>query len=90
MFVTAFLRVVLILVLVYAVLSIIKGVASSWKRGPTRPARPAPPDALVRDDVCGIYLPRRDAIRDVVDGREVFFCSPDCRKKARSGARPAQ
>lgn len=90
MFAAGFLRFLLILVLAYAILSIVKGIAASWTRRPAPPPRSAPPDALVKDEVCGVYLPRRDAIRDVIDGRERFFCSEDCRRKARAKTPPAQ
>jgi uncharacterized protein len=38
--------------------------------------------AMVRDEVCNTYLPREDAIREVRDGRELFFCSERCRREA--------
>ncbi len=37
---------------------------------------------MVRDEVCNTYLPREDALCDVRDGREVFYCSEECRRKA--------
>lgn len=36
---------------------------------------------MVKDEVCHMYLPKEDAVRDIADGREVYFCSRDCRKK---------
>jgi YHS domain-containing protein len=90
MFVAGFLRLLLYLALAYAILSIVKGIASSFRSGPARPPRSGPPDALVKDDVCGTYLPRRDALRAVIDGRERFFCSAECRDKARAGGGPSQ
>jgi YHS domain-containing protein len=35
-------------------------------------------EELVRDPVCHLYLPRSEAIRRQVRGREYFFCSPGC------------
>lgn len=35
-------------------------------------------DEMVLDPACGTYIPRRDAIRQVVDGKEIFFCSDEC------------
>jgi YHS domain-containing protein len=90
MFVAGFLRLLLYLALAYAVLSIVKGIAAALSRDASKPRWPAPPDALVRDDVCGLYLPRRDAIRAVVGGRERFFCSRECRAKAEAGSPTAQ
>jgi len=36
---------------------------------------------MVKDEVCNTYLPREDAIRENWDGKEFFFCSPECRGK---------
>jgi len=83
-------RLLLYAVLAYVILSIIKGIAGSGRRSAPPPPRPAPLDTLVKDDVCGTYLPRRDSIRAVIDGQERFFCSQDCRKKAKDGGGPSQ
>ncbi|MCJ7588699.1 MAG: hypothetical protein MUQ00_12480 [Candidatus Aminicenantes bacterium] len=86
MFLAGILRLLVYAILAYVILSIIKGIAASGARKPTPPSRPSGPDTLVKDEICGTYLPRRDAVRDVVDGRERFFCSRECRKKAKAGA----
>ena len=53
-----------------------------------RPRKNAPRDGtarlsgvMVKDETCQTYLPKSEAIREVVDGREMFFCSQDCRRK---------
>ena len=38
-------------------------------------------EEMVRDPVCQLYLPRAEAIRRTVQGREYFFCSPGCLDK---------
>lgn len=38
-------------------------------------------DVMVQDPVCGTYIPKKDGIRVVAGGREVYFCSEDCRRK---------
>jgi YHS domain-containing protein len=35
-------------------------------------------DVMVKDPVCGMYLPRGDAIRETIDGRTFYFCSQEC------------
>jgi uncharacterized protein len=40
---------------------------------------------MVKDDVCNTYIPKEEAIREVRDGRERFFCSEECRRKSRAG-----
>ncbi len=41
---------------------------------------------LVRDRVCNTFLPREQAIRSVVAGREEHFCSAGCRDQALAGS----
>lgn len=57
-------------------------------RSLTRPRKPASPkqirSEMVKDDVCNIYIPKDEAIREFRDGRERFFCSEECRRKSRA------
>jgi uncharacterized protein len=46
-----------------------------------RQASTAVAEEMVRDPVCQLYLPRGEAIRRKVQGREYFFCSPGCLDK---------
>jgi YHS domain-containing protein len=36
---------------------------------------------MVKDESCNTYVPKEEAIREVIDGKEYFFCSKECRKK---------
>ena len=36
---------------------------------------------MVKDDVCNTYLPKEDALREVHQGIEYYFCSDSCRQK---------
>ena len=38
-------------------------------------------DEMVQDPSCMTYIPRRDAQRKVVGGKEFFFCSKECVEK---------
>ena len=38
-------------------------------------------DDLVKDPVCGVYVPVRTAISTTADGKQVYFCSENCRKR---------
>jgi YHS domain-containing protein len=54
------------------------------RRGPRETDRQRPTaiaEEMVRDPVCQLYLPRSEAIRRNVQGREHFFCSPGCLDK---------
>ncbi len=42
---------------------------------------------MVRDPVCGLYVPGRDALKIVVRGVPVYFCSEQCRRKFVEGVR---
>ncbi len=50
-------------------------------RPPAPPSQPRISGAMVKDEACGIYVPKETAIREVIDGEEHFFCSKECRKK---------
>jgi len=75
---------------------IILRVAMFWRKisRTTASARPETPPALsgtmVKDEICQTYLPKEKALREIIDGEERFFCSPECRRKCleeRSGGR---
>ncbi len=86
MFLAGILRLLVYVILAYIVYSIFKGLAGSGPRKAASSTRPSAANTLVKDEVCGTFLPREDALRDVVEGREQFFCSQECRKKAKAGA----
>jgi len=35
-------------------------------------------DVMVKDPVCGLYLPKGDAVRETIGGRTLYFCSQEC------------
>lgn len=76
-------RIVVVLMLVRLVLQFVAGVVRGL-RGEPAPGRPRPGGAvdLVRDPVCGTFVPRDGALRGRREGREAFFCSAACRDKA--------
>ena len=44
-------------------------------------AEGGPVDEMVQDPSCLTYIPRRDARRKVIGGKEFFFCSNECAEK---------
>jgi len=36
---------------------------------------------MVKDEICNTYLAKEEAIKEIVEGKEYFFCSQTCRKK---------
>ncbi len=46
-------------------------------------------DQLVKDPVCGVYTPKRDAYPLIWEGKPYYFCSKECRDRfRRSRSRP--
>ena len=45
--------------------------------------------AMVRDRICGTFLPRARALTLRVDGEEHFFCSESCRSAFLDRVRPS-
>lgn len=56
------------------------------KQGPRRSAPPPTQsgEAMVRDPVCGTYLPASTALSVEVGGQRHYFCSAACRDAYRS------
>ncbi len=50
------------------------------KRRIRQPSTPVA-EEMVRDPVCQLYLPRSEALRRTIQGRQHFFCSPGCLDK---------
>jgi len=38
-------------------------------------------DIMVKDPFCEVYFPKRNGIQIIFEGRELFFCSIECRDK---------
>lgn len=38
-------------------------------------------DDLVKDPVCGTYVPVKNSVSTIKDGKQVHFCSESCLKK---------
>jgi len=54
-------------------------------RAAARP-RAQEPEELVQDPVCGTFIPRKEALKTIQDGKEYFFCCEGCLKRFRRGA----
>lgn len=80
--VTGFFRFVLFLFLAYVVFLFVRvylGLLGARRRAQRPPTRVR--GVMVKDEVCGTYVPREEALTEVRDGVERFFCSEECRKK---------
>jgi YHS domain-containing protein len=78
-------RLLILLLLAYLFFRIVKGVFSLLGGGGQELKRDRDEekviDEMVQDPSCKTYIPRREAIRKVVQGQEYFFCSKECTRK---------
>jgi uncharacterized protein len=67
-------------ILAYLLYRLVKGVFSP-KAKVDRGNPQGIVDEMVQDPFCKTYIPRRDAVRRVIQGQEYSFCSDDCARK---------
>ena len=80
-------RVLRFIIVVVIIRVVLRGLVDLFKvRAAPAPAGPRPTSRLgvdlVKDRVCNTYVPRDRALRAVVEGREEYFCSGECRSRA--------
>jgi len=63
---------------------IFRGVKKIRAGAEAQPPRPVQGE-MVKDEICGTYIPREEALTEFRDGVEHYFCSEDCRRKLKSG-----
>lgn len=56
----------------------IKRVFSSYKQVEEEDKVKGVIDDMVQDPFCKTYIPRRESISRMIDGKEYFFCSEGC------------
>jgi YHS domain-containing protein len=77
-------RLVLIAFVIYIVFVVLR-IVRALKHAARSPRPPASGQkVMVKDEVCGTYLPRDEALHEVRIGRDVYFCSEDCQRKSRT------
>ena len=69
------LRVIGLFLILTAALKIVRGLLTAFAPAGQVPAKN--PGHLVKDPVCGMYVPQANAIQ----GSDQFFCSEECRSK---------
>jgi YHS domain-containing protein len=50
-------------------------------RGQASKQEPAKVAELVQDPQCGVYIVKDKAVKDKIDGKDVYFCSETCRSR---------
>jgi len=75
------LRIILYALFAYIVYTFIRVFQKLGQK--SRPARQTKKNAglMVKDEVCNTYLPQEDALKEIREGKEYFFCSKECRQK---------
>jgi uncharacterized protein len=38
-------------------------------------------DVMIKDPFCEIYFPKKDGVHLRIDGKDLYFCSKECRDK---------
>ena len=79
------LRLLIIAALVYFLYRIFTrwmvGHSASSGRSVDRREAGAIDDIMVKDPQCEVFFPKNEAVRARIGGRELFFCSTECRDK---------
>ena len=76
-------RLIIILGLLYVAYRLIKSILppASQQQDRANPEAGEIADEMVQDPVCGVFLPRREAIRANRSDDEIYFCSNECKTK---------
>jgi len=76
-------KLIIYILLIYVAYKVIKGLTTPSVSTERREER-APglvDDIMIKDPVCGIYFPKKDGIYMNADGRDMYFCSSECRDR---------
>lgn len=74
-------RLFIFILLAYILYRIVKALFIPGKKTEIRRDSGGVVDEMVQDPFCKTYIPRREALRRRVGGREHFFCSEECARK---------
>ncbi len=83
-------RVLLAILAGYLAYSLFKKVRQFLQPGASgsQETRLNEPEVLVKDPICGTFIPRKEALKWRRDGQDYFFCSEGCLQRfRRSGPR---
>ncbi|MBA3030983.1 MAG: YHS domain-containing protein [Desulfobacteraceae bacterium] len=67
--------------MVYRILKSLVGKNSQKGNAGYDYGRPEPENVLIKDPVCGVYFPKKDGISLREKGKEIYFCSQECKDK---------
>ena len=84
----ALFRFVFIIFILYLIFAVVRFFQSIGKSMPSRNEQGPVQGTMVKDEFCNMYLPRDEAVREIRDGKEYFFCSDECRRKFFEAKKP--
>ena len=70
-------RLVFIIILLYILFRLVKSTFGPGDR-PLKGKNQGVIDEMVQDPLCNTYIPFRESVRRVINGKELFFCSKEC------------
>ena len=73
-------RALIFIGLAYLLYRVVKGAFGSREKIDRR-RRDGIIDEMVQDPYCKTYIPRREAVKRVIQGKEYFFCGKACADK---------
>ncbi len=92
--IAAFFRFLFIVFVLYLIFIVVRFFQSIGKAISPPPNRKSIQGTMVKDECCNTYIPKEEAIREIRNGTEYFFCSKTCRdaflEKKRNPSEPAQ
>ena len=84
--VAAFFRFILfafIAYVIFLVLRVTRGLKQARRQAAPRTPEPVE-GVMVKDEICGTYIPRDEALTEVRDGAVRYFCSEECRRRLKA------
>lgn len=72
-------RFLIYLVLAYVAYRVLKSFLGSGKKVQERRESSSQViDEMIQDPYCKTYIPRREAVERIIEGKPIFFCSDQC------------
>jgi uncharacterized protein len=68
----------LLFYIIYLLYLFFKGISKASKASQVKKQ---PSGMMVKDEICNTYLPKEDTLKEVIEGKEYYFCSKECRDK---------
>jgi len=74
-------------IIIFGYLALKRWVSSLFPKTPGHSKPPPPPitDELVKDPVCGVYVPKKEALVYGRGGHLYYFCCEKCLKEFKKG-----